>query len=239
MTICKGCGKDEKLIKAHIIPESFFCGLRDGQKPPKMHFSDKGSYPKKVPIGIYDKEILCFDCEQIFKSIDDYGNQVLLKKESDLEPLVQSGNIVGYLKKDLDYSKLKLFFMSILWRASVSNHDFYSNVKLGKLEKTLKGLVWDNHSGSLHDFSFVLAKFVDNGGDRAILSPHKERFFGISYYRFYLYGYILYIKADSQKTPERWTKFISQKNNTLAIVSRGLIENSKEYPVILKAVQKN
>lgn len=63
--ICKGCGSDKKLIKAHIIPESFFAGL----KTPGNHLlmvSDTLKYPKRAPLGPYDKEILCHDCEQVF-----------------------------------------------------------------------------------------------------------------------------------------------------------------------------
>lgn len=76
---CRGCGKETKLIKAHIIAESFFRGLRDGQKVPKIHSTTEGVHPKKAPIGVYDMGILCNDCEQKFQTLDDYGYHVLIK----------------------------------------------------------------------------------------------------------------------------------------------------------------
>ena len=236
--ICKGCSEDKKLVKSHIIPESFFRGLKDGDKPPRIHFTEEGVYPKKSPIGVYDQEILCIDCEKRFQDVDDYGYKVLIKNEQELEPLVQNGETVGYLLKEIDALKLKLFFMSILWRASISKHYFYSKVNLGKLEKKLKDLIWQESTGNEHDFSFVLAKFEGDGAGRTIIDPHQERWFNIRYYRFYMYGYVLYIKSDSQKTPEKWAKFIATSNDSIPIVSRGHIEESKEYPLLNKAVVK-
>ena len=44
---CKGCGEDNKFIKAHVIPESFFRELKDGDKAPRIHSTEDGEYPKK------------------------------------------------------------------------------------------------------------------------------------------------------------------------------------------------
>jgi len=202
--ICKGCQKEKNLVKAHIIPESFFRGLREGNSAPEIYSTAKEFYPKRAPIGVYDKEILCDECEQIFQVFDDYVCQILINNESDLEPLNHAGSVVGYRINSINNDKLKLFFLSVLWRASISKHYFYSRVSLNKLESKLKNLIWNNNPGSKHDFSFVLAKFEGDDAGRTIQNPFQERLFGIRYYRFYLYGYVLYIKADSQKTPSIW-----------------------------------
>jgi hypothetical protein len=236
--ICRGCGIEKKLIKAHIIPESFFRGLRDGQKAPKILSTTEGIHPKKAPIGVYDMGILCNDCEQIFKTLDDYGCHILINKESELETLNHDGQVVGYRIKDVDTSRLKLFFLSILWRASISTHHFYSKVALNSLEEKAKNLVWQSDSGGIHDFSFVLARFDGEGVDRTILDPCQQIWFDVKYYMFYLYGYILYIKADLQKTPSEWANFIPV-DNSIIVVSRGKIKNSKEYTILLSVAQEN
>ncbi len=234
---CRGCGEDKKLIKAHVIPESFFRGLRDGKRIPRIHSTTEGVHPKKAPIGVYDMGILCDDCEQIFQELDAYGWHILINKEGELESLEHDGKVVGYKINDVDTGKLKLFFMSILWRASVSTHYFYSKVSLGRLEEEVKNLVWNNDLGGPHDFSYVLAKFEGDGAGRTILDPHPERWSGVHYYRFYLYGYILYIKADSRQTAPEWEQFIPA-GNSIIVVSRGHIENAKEYPILLTSVRK-
>lgn len=235
---CIGCSQDRKLVKAHIIPESFFRGLRDGQTSPKVFSNVDSEYPKKSPIGIYDTTILCFDCEQKFDSTDTYGSEILLNKESQHQEIVSGICKYGYVFRPVDHAKLKLFFMSVLWRASVSKQPFYSKVKLGPLENSLKEYVWNQDPGGDHDFSYVLFKFEPSIASRSILDPHPEKFFGVRYYRFYLYGYTLIIKVDSQKTPTQWAEFIPS-DDSLTIVYRGHIENKKEYPLMVSTYNKN
>ena len=232
--ICRGCGNDEKLVKAHIIPESFFVGLRDGEKPTKIISNTPGVYPKKSYIGVYDENILCRKCEDQFNDLDNYGCRVLIQNESQHEKLHQNGKLVGYRINDIDYEKLKLFFISVLWRASISTIYFYKDIDLGPLENKAKTIIWNRTIPNIHEFSFVLAKFDDDGAGRTILNPHPERWFGANYYRLYLYGWILYIKADSQKTPEKYAKFLPE-GNSLIVVSRGNMAKAKEYSLMLDA----
>ena len=110
--ICKFCGLDRPLIKAHIIPKAFFMPLRKGKKPAKL-ISQNG-YPKKSHIGVYDKEILCNVCEKKFQLWDDYGQKLLLQESDQLTPRIYHGKVVGYEINEFDYSRLKLFFLSIL-----------------------------------------------------------------------------------------------------------------------------
>lgn len=224
--ICKGCGEEKNLIRAHIIPESFFVGLRDGAKPTKIISNTPGVYPKKSPIGVYDINTLCRECEDQFQDLDDYGFKVLIQNESQLEKLYDKGELVGYRINDINFKRLKIFFISILWRASISKNYFFNGVDLGALENQAKQIIWERHIPGIHDFSFILSKFDDDGAGRTILNPHRERWFNINYYRFYLYGYILYIKADSRKTPEKFEKSIPE-NDSLIVISKGGMKNAK------------
>jgi len=236
--ICKGCNQERKLVKAHIIPESFFRDLRAEEKTLKLISNTKGVHTKRAPVGVYDKEILCKECEDLFQEVDDYAAKILINDESH-EELKEHGKVVGYRIKDVNYEMLKRFVISILWRASISNHFFYSKVNLGPLEKKAKKLIWSKSSGDTHEFSFVLARFDNTGtASKSMLDPHKERWSGRRYYRFYIGGYVLYVKADSQTTPKEWVDFIPSDNN-LIIVSRGNIENSKEYPILVNGVKVN
>jgi hypothetical protein len=154
---CKGCGQKSKLIKAHIIPEAFFTGLRDGEKAPRILSNTPGVYPKKSPIGVYDQNILCRVCEDKFQQLDDYGYRVLIGSEDNHEILYQeSGEIKGYKFHGVDNNLLKLFFISILWRASISTHSFYSKVELGELEELAQQSIWNMDPLDSHSFSFVL-----------------------------------------------------------------------------------
>lgn len=236
--ICKGCNQDKKLVRTHIIPESFFRELRAEEGTLKLVTNTKGEYTKRAPIGIYDKEILCKECEDLFQEVDDYAAKILLNSDNH-EELFNEGRLAGYRIKDIDYNLLKRFVISLLWRASISNQNFFRKVHLGPMEARAKKLIWDKSSGDKHEFSFVLAKFDDTGTfSKIVLDPHQERWFGKRYYRFYLGGYILYVKVDSQETPFEWSQFIPSDNDIIIVSRKGLMK-SKEYPVLVNIVKAN
>jgi hypothetical protein len=67
--ICKGCGKDKKLVKSHIIPAAFFRDLTDGEDDLNLVSGDQIGIAKRSRTGIYDKSILCKDCEDKSKCL--------------------------------------------------------------------------------------------------------------------------------------------------------------------------
>lgn len=233
--ICRGCSGDKKLVKSHIIPESFFRDLREGADYLKL-ISPLGEHSKRSPIGVYDKEILCRDCEDRFQSLDSYAAKTLLDRERQ-KPIIDGGKVAAYRLSDIDCDQLKLFFVSLVWRASISKQPFYGKVNLGPLEKVAKNMIWNKDPAAKDDFSFVLARF--DGAQtisKAILDPHPERFFRIRYYRFYLGGYVLYIKSDSRETPKTFDRLIPEANE-LIILSRGNMEESKEFTAMVNVVK--
>lgn len=229
--ICKGCSKNKKLIKAHVIPESFFVGLRDEKKAPLLITDKKDHYPKKIPIGIYDKTILCRECEDIFQKFDDYAQSLLLKEEHTHTDIIQNGVLVGYSISNVDVDTLKLFFLSLLWRASISKMEFYSKINLGPHEQIIKKLVWEGDSGEEDQYSFVVAKFTDGDLGRGILDPHMERWFGINYARFYMFGYVVYIKLDKRSTPKFLKPYVVKRGQDVIVLGRRLSQ-SKELPLM-------
>lgn len=234
---CKGCGENKKLRNAHIIPESFWIGLRDGNTPPRLMTDKEGEYPRKSPIGVYDENILCCDCEKRFQVIDDYAQGLLIKDESNQEVLKYNGNVAGYKIKRYDYTLLKLFFVSILWRASVSGHDFYNKIELGPFEDKAKQLIWNCSPGGFEEFPCILAKFTDENIGKIFLDPHRERWNGVNFNRFYFYGYVLYIKVDKRPIPDFFKPFVIRENKPLIIIGRD-INKSKEYQVLVNVVKK-
>lgn len=228
--ICRYCGEDRKLIKAHVIPEAFFRRLRDGQAPPRMLTNKKNEYPKRMPIGVYDKKILCQACEPHFQQWDDYAQDLLDVEPKGASQIIENGQFAGYEIQEYNYNLLKLFFISLLWRASVSKHIFYSKVNLGPFEHIAKRFIEHNDPGTPEDFSVTLAKF-DHPIGKTILDPHPEKPEGINYYRFYFGSYIAYIKVDKRNTTGLHIDFMMKPGKPLRIIRRNL-HQSKELPLI-------
>lgn len=235
--ICRFCGHDKKLVKAHIIPEGFFRKIRRGKDVPHLLSSGDGAYPKKVPIGVYDQQILCETCERRFAQWDQYGQEFLSDKPRGWKRLCSHTGPVGYEVHSYDYASLKLFCVAVLWRASVSCQPFFEEVSLGPFEDTARQLITEERPGSEDDFSVVLATF-DDPVTTPFLNPDLVRWDGVSHYRFYLGNYVAHIKADDRKTPKPYYDFIVRETPPLYVISRDL-GKSAELPLMKKIAMAN
>ena len=229
-TLCRLCLQDKKLIKAHIIPEGFFRLLRHGKIAPEMHSNSPGIFPKRMQVGTYDSTILCSECDQKTAPWDDYAQQVLIHRFSEAVEISLQGKTVARRIEKFDYRKLKLFFMSVLWRASVSKQIFYKRISLGPFENPLRTMVLNKDPGDSQDFAVILARFEDVQ-TTAMLDPHPEKYDGISFCRFYLSGFVAYIKVDKRTTPGFLTDLRLQEDKPLIILARSL-QNSPDGRVM-------
>lgn len=136
--ICKLCGEDKNLIKAHIIPEGFFRPLRYGSIVPEIHSNTNGVFPKRSPSGIYDKNILCEKCDKYIGSWDGYAHQLLIQNFSE-EFAVHKGNTKAAYKIDnFNYKKLKLFFYLFYGVLQYRHNHFIAEYKLDHMHASLK-----------------------------------------------------------------------------------------------------
>lgn len=227
---CQLCLEDQKLIKAHVIPEGFFRLLRVDEQPPQMLTNTPGRFPKRAPIGVYDKNILCADCEALFGAWDAYAQKLLLTEFDEASYLSHRGQRIALRIAEFDYEVLKLFFVSLLWRATVSTCEFYSRVRTGPFEQILKERLLARDPGPPDEFAVSLAKFEHPAG-QGILDPHPERWSGVNYMRFYLGGYVAYIKVDRRPPPELPGALRLSPQQPLLVVLRNL-EASREFPLI-------
>ena len=218
------------LIKAHIIPEGFFRLLRHENIAPEMHSNTPGSFPRRMQVGTYDSTILCSQCDGKMAPWDDYGQQVLIRRFSDAVKISLQGKTVAWRIEKFDYRRLKLFFMSVLWRASVSKQTFYKRISLGPFEDRLRAMILNEDPGDSQEFAVVLARFEDVE-ITAMLDPHPEKYDGISFCRFYLSGFVAYVKVDKRPTPSFLTDLHLQEDRPLIVLARSL-QNSPDGRVM-------
>ena len=226
---CKLCGKDKKLVRAHIIPKSLWKPLFDEQ-PPQIHSNAPTVDDKKSLVGVYDTGILCAQCESIFSPWDDYAQKLLLAKPSENNYVMENGQRIAYVETSIDYAKLKLFFISLLWKAAVSNHYFFSRVNVGSFEPQLRRMILKGDPGDPDTFAIMMAKCEDRLGT-IVLNPQPERWDEINYYRFYLAGYLAYIKVDRRPTPNFMSVLALDPEKPLIISVRAL-KTSKDFKIM-------
>ena len=235
--VCKFCNSERELIRAHVIPEGFFRRVRDGQVSPLLKSNKKNTYPKRSPIGVYDKAIVCGDCECIWGDWDAYAQDFLGDSPLGGQPLLAQGQKIGYRVDSYDYSKLKLFFIALLWRASASSQPFYAQIKLGPFEEQAKTMIRQRDPGPSEQFAVTLAKF-DHPVATAMLDPHPEKWSGVNYCRFYLGGYVAYVKVDSRTGAPPLNDFEISPHRPLYVIVRDL-RQSKELSLMKGILRKS
>ncbi|MEQ1656822.1 MAG: hypothetical protein ABL960_14105 [Nitrospira sp.] len=222
--VCRFCSQHKPLIKAHVIPEGFFRVLRGDSSIPELLSNKVGEYPKRAPIGVYDKLILCRECDGLFSDWDNHAQKVLLQDFSEETAIDGGAAKIGWKVADFDYRALKLFFVSLLWRASVSTHEFYRRVSLGPLEGELRAMIVAEEPGSPEAFAVTLARF-DHPAFTGMLDPHLEQYEGVNYCRFYLSGFVAYIKIDQQPAPKFLSDFIIREGAPIIVLLRNAQES--------------
>ena len=236
---CRLCGKNKELANSHIIPKCFFMYLYpEGDKRSLIMISKK-YHSKKSPIGIYEK-LLCFNCEERLGVFDGYAKKLLLEKKSGH---LQKYKDDAYIIYKYDYFKLKSFFLSLLWRASVSSREEFKLIDAGPFEDALKNFLLQRSVGKYNDFSIFITKFesedekVNIIAENNILSPAKQKIDGLNYSIFYLSGgYKVYIKVDKRQIQNTFKSLTLKANSQIIILRMSNFENTSEYKILLEAV---
>jgi len=207
------------------------------------------SKPKKIQTGDFDKNILCEDCDnRIIGGIyEKYAQKAMYGKDIDskIAPICKNyqnpNDGAEYsICTNIDYTKMKLFLLSILWRASITDRKVFKDVNLGeKHEERLRKLIYENITPDENEYPIMMTSFMrtDNSLKNFIGQPQKVE------YKDGLYGYIFlinsiqfmfHINSSNQKLPEYLKKTMLKKNGEMTILH---FPNGKELEFI-KAIFK-
>lgn len=236
---CKLCGAaGVKLAKAHIIPKSLYgSAIHHPLGPLKLVAQALKKFERKSPNGIYDPDLVCISCEARFSPWDAYANKLLLKTRP-TSVREHHGERLAYIYDEFDYSLLKLFFLSLLWRANSTSHDFFSSVKLSRRQETeLRTMILNGTPGGSEDFAVIfLARFDDSLAD-GFLNPWHERYDGVGVYRFFFSQHVAYIKATTKPTGKDLKDFVIRPERELVLVARDFRE-TKEFAAMVEIVRR-
>jgi hypothetical protein len=203
---CRMCGEEKPLIKAHIIPRTFFEILK-GDKKRTVVAEPKANRQVRFPqAGDMDPDILCAECDNKFSALDDYGFKIL----GVLQPKCRcinpaTGSEVGSVI-EWDTDKLRRFVLSVLWRASISKR--WGTVSLGHHEPKVLDRIFDAIPLSIDEYSMIIHQLDYSAlGDfkLTILFPVRGKIpEGINVYYFYLPGLRILIKVDRRDFKATW-----------------------------------
>lgn len=232
---CLLTGTEGKGVKAHIIPRSFYDLDYSQPVPLEIITNSEKGYNGKSFAGIYDPNIVTVEGERIFSGWDSYAHDLLIRDRGSFTKRVSEGKVIALETPKYDYARLKLFYLSVLWRASVSTQPFFQHVRLGPHEAIVKDALLNANPGDSDFYSVGVACFTDLPSKTVMLDPFKERYEGVKYYRFFLGHYIAYIKVDQQPTSQVFAPIALRPDSPLFLAGRKF-HQSKEKAVMRKLV---
>lgn len=131
---CKLCLEKEDIQESHIIPDAFFRFVKgkenNGDKSEIGKYIEVSQSGNKFAQESYAEPLLCRACEQKFSNeFESYVIELVLRNPKKVGASSSRG-VKQITFSNIDYRKLKLFQMSLLWRAAISSIDFYKYVEL-------------------------------------------------------------------------------------------------------------
>lgn len=211
---CRLCLEVKQFAKSHIIPDFYFKRIREGDD--KFYTFDAiGAYHgdgnmRYAFSGEYDCNILCENCDNnIGKLLEDYACKLLfggltLEVGERAEDFVTPDGISFTRFSNIDYSKYKLFLLSILWRASISTRPFFENVNLGPHEETIRKMLLSHEPGLASDYPTLVLNYLRASDEltKIVGQPLKKRIENRIAYMFIIFGSVItYLISKSDNPP--------------------------------------
>ncbi|WP_051901504.1 hypothetical protein [Methylotenera sp. L2L1] len=219
--ICALCKSEAELKNSHIIPEFLYKTMYDD----KHRFHVLSTIPEQrnsmLQKGLSEK-LLCAACESKLSKWERYASLVL--KGGLSLGVERSGNLV--IITDIDYSKFKLFQLSILWRASVSTLPFFKNVNLGVYEEKLRVMLVNSDAGKSNDFGCIMYGLKHEGVvTDLIVQPSRDRLNNITCYRF-VYGGFQWLYMVSSQVNTKYNEAFIQPSGKAVFLVKNIFEAS-------------
>ena len=137
--ICKLCKEQNEICQSHIIPEWGYEGVYD-DKHRFVGFEILNQRKGEIKQKGERERLLCKKCESVISNWEEYGKRVWELKAGRWEEL-PGGGLRG---TKLDYQKLKLFLLSLLWRSDIASGDIGDNVSLGPHSERIRLMLLDS-----------------------------------------------------------------------------------------------
>lgn len=240
---CKLTGEVGPLVKAHILPASL-----TSPSPGGFPFAQAGRDhpPIKRWTSWYDPNIVTRVGEDILERYDTWAvaslrqhrlvwsgwgeDQALSAPDFIRIPGVEEW---GFRKiVNLDGARLRLFFLSLLWRAAVSEMVEFNEIQIGAAEsRRLRKMVAEGNPNPLHRFPMTLTQLTTKGDVHNLTPLAQQRPRGafrgdkrlIPIFRFYFDGLIVHIHRKSN------AKEVAQLGNMIVGASESLVLGTVDF----------
>ncbi len=195
---CALCQQSKILCDSHIIPEFLYNKLYDQKHSYFFATTDPSERAKLRRRGIYEK-LLCKSCESFISRFETYAKKIFAGNVK----IDNSNSSRWIVLQDLDYEKFKLFQISLLWRASVSQRREFSKCNLGPHDDRMHKMLLEGKPGEPYEYGCILFYFpIAQKEMQMIISPPELIKRKINGHRCYLavFGGLMWVYFVSKHT---------------------------------------
>ncbi|MHA7056101.1 hypothetical protein ACWGOQ_0002705 [Aquimarina sp. M1] len=226
---CNLCLNEVPLAKqSHIYPQFLYESIK------RVNFIQKEiiekyikSFPRQTPE--FDKNILCLQCEneKFGQAIEGVAKEELLKVFNlnlrSVKILRAEDGSKFSIISGIDYNKLKLFLLSILWRSSVTNRIYFSEVKLNPAnQERIRDILYNKREIDIYEYPIFATSLLHfNDIFRHNIGQPKEMSYysNLDGYSFLINGIVFHIIVNSSgnSLPESIKDCVLNKKNELTL----------------------
>lgn len=211
---CRLCQNDKPLHNSHVVPEFFYKPSYDEKH--RIYARIRGKLAHMPPLQKGFREpLLCWDCEQKLSPYEKYNREILY---GGIEITgSQRGNRIELT--DLNYKRVRVFYLSLLWRMSIAGHRFWKEVDLGRHEEKVSEMVLREDPGEPHDYGvYCIAPLFDGQLlTDFILQPDFKRNHRGRFYRVVLGGFLFMFYVSAVRLENMDKQLFIQKKGSWII----------------------
>jgi hypothetical protein len=190
---CLICGAAET-IKAHLIPRTFAVEVQAGEAHAVVSDSDKYRITQS---GIWDRDILCGDCDNEIGKLEGDAKQSLAALRADAagKPLGVH-RLAGVAGDDII-----CFLAALLWKYG-STKPANGRIELGPYKQVLEDIAFRGAPipSSVNAVGFRLLREQDDDGVFTYRTPRRDKKDGVTVMRLMVGGVVFFVKLD-RRTP--------------------------------------
>jgi hypothetical protein len=212
--MCRLCQREATLCESHVVPEFFYAPIYDEKH---RLFPIVGGKPQAGPPlqkGLRER-LLCSDCESRLAQHEKHVREVLFGGTE-----IGGQNVGGSIElTDLDYTSVRLCFLSVLWRMSVARHRSWREVQLGPHEDRFRLMLLRGDPGRSTQYGFLCVVPLIEGSfsPDLILGPDRSKAYGQLCYRLILGGLVFAFFVSCKPFPEHLRQWLITPSGTWRI----------------------
>lgn len=186
------CGAS-KTIEAHLIPKAFVMEVKSSRGEQHLVLHKNQRRPQVSNTGIYDKDILCGECDGRLGGYEGYAVSLLRRCRAQL---VEPGKVV--MVRDLDGDKMVRFAAGIAWKYAATT-TAKGRIDIGPYVNILRDVALKGAEIPT-SIDVTMARIIELDGDVYYYrTPMPDRKDGVNVVRFCVGGFLFFLKIDKRR----------------------------------------